>query len=305
MIKRSLGLALIKRSLGRLLLKMAWGAPRARALNFSPKRLTAILFPIKLGCSTKSTCAGSWRKDDDQAQISNPPPSWRSLRNPITGAPRAETEAFFPALRWLAPQKARAREVAQRLMTGRNFLSPPPLTARSAIRSRECQCAETEAFFQYGLQSIFELSWLALKKAHAREVSATMMTNQITTPPLRSRACRVRGNRSFFPMWPAAILFPVSWLALQKARRGANFQAPPLMARSATTKSTPPPLGARSAIRGNWPAAVLLRAQLARPTKRTRAGSCATMMTRRKFLEAPPLMARSAIRSRECHARGN
>ena len=73
-IKRSLGLALIKRSLGRLLLKMAWGAPRARTLNLCPKRLTAILFPIKLGCSTKSTCAGSWRKDDDQAQISKPPP---------------------------------------------------------------------------------------------------------------------------------------------------------------------------------------------------------------------------------------
>ena len=74
MIKRSLGLALIKRSLGQLLLKMAWGAARARTLNFCPKRLTAILFPIKLGCSTKSTCAGSWRKDDDQAQISKPPP---------------------------------------------------------------------------------------------------------------------------------------------------------------------------------------------------------------------------------------
>ena len=75
---------------------------------------------------TKSTCAGSWRKDDDRAQTSKAP--------------------------------------------------PPPLGARSAGRAA---CAETEAFFQYGPpQSFFELSWLALQKARAREVGATMMTGR-------------------------------------------------------------------------------------------------------------------------------
>ena len=85
------------------------------------------------------------REVGDKAQISKPP----RLMGPITGVPRAraETEAFFQygplqsffELSWLALHKARAREVAQRLMTGRKFLSPPFLMARSAIRSRECR----------------------------------------------------------------------------------------------------------------------------------------------------------------------
>ena len=83
---------------------------------------------------TKSTCAGNWRKDDDRAQTSKGPPSWRSLRNPITGVPRARKlklffqygppQSFFE-LSWLALQKARAREVGATMMTGREFLSPP------------------------------------------------------------------------------------------------------------------------------------------------------------------------------------
>ena len=112
-----------------------------------PKSLTAIRFPVKLARPTKSTCAGSWRKDDDRAQISKPPLLALAPQSDHGSAACAETEAFsqygppqsFFELSWLALQKARARKVAQRLMTGRKFLSPPPLMARSAIRSRECR----------------------------------------------------------------------------------------------------------------------------------------------------------------------
>ena len=38
--------------------------------------------------------AGSWRNDDDKAQISKPP-SYGSLRNPITGVPRARKLKLF------------------------------------------------------------------------------------------------------------------------------------------------------------------------------------------------------------------
>ena len=107
------------------------GVPRAR--NFFPIWPTAILFPVKLACATKSTRAGSWRNDDDKAQLSKPP------------------------LLWLAPQSDHG----------------------------SAACAETEAFFQYGPpQSFFELSWLALHKARAREVGATMMTRRkFLSPP--------------------------------------------------------------------------------------------------------------------------
>ena len=112
-----------------------------------PKSLTAIRFPVKLARPTKSTCAGSWRKDDDRAQISKPPLLALAPQSDHGSAACAETKAFFQygppqpffELSWLALQKTRARKVAQRLMTGRKFLSPPPLMARSAIRSRECR----------------------------------------------------------------------------------------------------------------------------------------------------------------------
>ena len=59
-----------------------------------------------------------------------------SLRNPITGAPRARKLKLFSG----SPYKKHAGgKLAQGLMTGRKFLSPAPLMARSAIRSRECR----------------------------------------------------------------------------------------------------------------------------------------------------------------------
>ena len=81
------------------------------------------------------------------------PPSYGSFRNPITGVPRAETEAFFQygppqsffQLSWLALQKAR-REVSATLMTGRKFLSPPLLWLAPQSDHGSAARAETEAF---------------------------------------------------------------------------------------------------------------------------------------------------------------
>ena len=79
---------------------------------------------------------------------------------------------------WLALQKAR-REV-------RKFLSPPLLWLAPQSDHGSAACAETEAFFQYGPpQSFFELSWLALQKARAREVAQRLMTGRkFLSPPL-------------------------------------------------------------------------------------------------------------------------
>ena len=162
------------------------------------------------------------------------PPSWRSLRNPITGVPRrAETEAFFQygppqsffELSWLALQKARAR--SWRNDDDRAQISNPRLLALvpqsdhgSAAR------AETEAFFQDGPpQSFFQLSWLALQKAR-REVGATMMTGRkFLSPPsygsLRNPITGVPRARKLKLFSNMARRNPFSryWLALQKARR--------------------------------------------------------------------------------------
>ena len=74
---------------------------------------------------TKSTSG----RTDDRAQISKPPPSYGSLRNPITGVPRARKLMLFSNMarcnpfssltQLVAPQKARAR--------GANFSAPPLL----------------------------------------------------------------------------------------------------------------------------------------------------------------------------------
>ena len=109
--------------------------------------------------------------------------------------------AFFQ-LSWLALQKARAREVGARMMTGRKLLRPPLLALAPQSDHGSAARAETEAFFQYGPpQSFFELSWLALQKARAREVAQRLMTRRKFLPPpfmarsaVRSRECRVRGN---------------------------------------------------------------------------------------------------------------
>ena len=111
-------------------------------------------------------------------------------------------QPFFE-LTWLALQKARVRENAQRLMTRRKFLSPPLLWLAPQSDHGSAARAETVAFFQYGPpQSFFELTWLALQKARVREVAQRLMTRRkfLSPPPLmarsaiRSRECRARGN---------------------------------------------------------------------------------------------------------------
>ena len=135
----------------------------------------------------------------------------------------AETEAFFQygppqsffELSWLALQKARAREVAQRLMTGRKFL-PPLLWLAPQSDHGSAACAETEAFLQYGPPCAG--SWRS-DDDRAR----------ISTPPLLwlvpqsdhgSAACAE--TEAFFQYGPPQSFFQLSWLALQKARSWRN-----------------------------------------------------------------------------------
>ena len=112
-------------------------------------------------------------------------------------------------------------------MTGRKFL-PPLLWLAPQSDNGSAARAETEAFFRYGPpQSFFELSWLALQKARAREVGATMMTGRkLLRPPLLalapqsdhgSAACAE--TEAFFQYGPLQSFFQLIWLALQKARR--------------------------------------------------------------------------------------
>ena len=227
------------------------------------------------------------------------PPSYGSLRNPITGVPRArklklfsnmarrnvklarptkstsgrsaacaETEAFlqygppqsFFQLSWLALQKARAREVGATMMTRRNFLSPPLLWLAPQSDHGSAACAETEAFFHYGPpQSFFELSWLALHKARAREVGATMMTRRKFLSP------------------------PLLWLAPQSDHGSAACAET-----EAFFQYGPP----QSFFQLSW---------LALQKARREVGDKAQISK----LPLGALMARSAIRSRECRARGN
>ena len=159
------------------------GAPRARKLKLFSNMARRNPF----SSPTKSTCAGSWRSDDDRARISFPPLLRLVPQSDHGSAACAETEAFFQygppqsffQLSWLALQKAR-REVGA-------TIGPTKSTRAGSWRKDDDRApqsdhgraarAETEAFFQYGPpQSFFELTWLALQKARAREVGATMMT---------------------------------------------------------------------------------------------------------------------------------
>ena len=189
---------------------------------------------------------GSWRSDDDRARISKPPLLWLVPQSDHGSAACAETEAVFQhgppqsffQLSWLALQKAR-REVGATIgptkstcagswRTGRKLLRAPLLALVPQSDHGRAACAETEAFFQYGPpQSFFKLSWLALQKARAREVGATMMTGrEFLCPPSYGSfrnpitgVPRARKLKAFFQHGPPQSFFELSWLALQKARR--------------------------------------------------------------------------------------
>ena len=130
------------------------------------------------------------------------PPSWRSLRNPSTGVPRARKLARR------SPSSSEARSPYKKHACGklRNdddkaqiSRSPPLLRLAPQSDHGSAACAETEAFFQYGPpQSFFEPSWLALQKAR-REVNATSppsygsLRNPITGVP-RARKLKLFSN---------------------------------------------------------------------------------------------------------------
>ena len=118
------------------------------------------------------------------------PSSWRLLRNPITGAPRARKLKLFSNMARRAtlacPTKSTRAGSCATTDDRAQFSQPRPLLWLAPQSDHgSAACAETEAFFQYGPpQSFFELSWLALQKARAREVGATMMTRRkFLSPP--------------------------------------------------------------------------------------------------------------------------
>ena len=231
---------------------------------------------------------------------------------------------------WLALQKAR-REV-------RKFLSPPLLWLAPHSDHGSAACAETEAFFQYGPpRSFFELSWLALQKARAREVAQRLMTGrkflspppsygslrnpitgvprarklklfskmakstragswrndddraQISQPPLlwlapqsdHGSAARAE-TEAFFQDCPPQSFFQLSWLALQKARREvgartddrAQISQPPLLWLAPQSDHGSAARAETEAFFFNMACNPFSSAtQLARPTKSTCAGS--------------------------------
>ena len=174
----------------------------------------------------------------------SPPRLWLAPQSDHGSAACAETEAFFQygppqsffELSWLALQEARAREVAQRLMTGRKFLSPPLLWLAPQSDHGSAARAETEAFFQYGPPQSFFL---------ARPTKARREVRKFLSPPLLwlapqsdhgSAACAE--TEAFFQYGPPQSFFELSWLALQKARArevaqrlmtGRKFLPPPLL----------------------------------------------------------------------------
>ena len=246
------------------------------------------------------------RKDDDRAQIFKPPRLWLAPQSDHGSAACAETEAFFQygppqpffELSWLALQEARAREVAQRLMTGRKFRSPPLLWLAPQSDHGSAARAETEALFQYGPPQSFFL---------ARPTKSTSGSSRISQPPLLwlapqsdhgSAACAE--TEAFFQYGPPQPFFELSWLALQKARarevaqrliQGANFSAPPSYG-SLRNPITGVPRARKLKLFSNI-------------AKSTRAGSWRNEDDRAQISQPPFLMARSAIRSRECRVRGN
>ena len=225
--------------------------------------------------------------------MSNTPLLWLAPQSDHGNAACAETEAFFQSgppqsffeLSWLALQKA--------------ISEPPPLMARFAVQSRECRA--------HG----------ALQKARAREVGARMMTGRKflrlgARSAIRSRECRVRGNCSFFPIWPAAVLFQANLARLTKSTRAGScaatddnkFLSPPLLWLAPQSDHGSAACAETKAFLQYGPPQSF--AEPGSPYKKNVHGKLAQgLMTRRKVLSPPALGACSAIRSRERRTRGN
>ena len=124
-------------------------------------------------------------------------------------AARTETEAFFQygppqsffKLTWLALQKARVREVAQRLMTRRKFLSPSLLWLAPQSDRGSAARAETEAFSNMARRNPLPGLARPTKSTCAGSWRNDDDRAQISKPPplgarsaIRSRERRARGN---------------------------------------------------------------------------------------------------------------
>ena len=171
--------------------------------------------------------------------------------------------------------------------------------ARFVVRSRECRA--------HG----------ALQKARAREVGARMMTGRKflrlgARSAIRSRECRVRGNCSFFPIWPAAVLFQANLARLTKSTRAGScaatdankFLSPPLLWLAPQSDHGSAARAETKAFLQYGPPQSF--AEPGSPYKKNVHGKLAQgLMTGRKVLSPPALGACSAIRSRERRTRGN
>ena len=191
---------------------------------------------------------------------------------------------------WLALQKAR-REVCK-------FLSPPLLWLAPQSDHGSAACAETEAFFQYGPpQSFFELSWLTLHKARVREVAQRLMTGRkfLSPPSYGSLRNPITGV-------PRARKLKLFSKMAKRTRAGswrndddrAQISQPPLLSLAPQSDHGSAACAETEAFFQYGPPQSFF---LARPTKSTSGSS--------QISKPPPLMARSAIRSRECRVRGN
>ena len=169
--------------------------------------------------------------------------------------------------------------------------------ARFAVRSRECRAHGTRAG-----------SWR--KDDDRAQISIA--------PPLgarsaiRSRECRVRGNCSFFPIWPAAVLFQGNLARLTKSTRAGScaatddnkFLSPPLSWLAPQSDHGSAACAETEAFLQYGPPQSF--AEPGSPYKKNVHGKLAQgLMTGRKVLSPPALGACSAIRSRERRARGN
>ena len=158
------------------------GVPRARKLKIFSNMARRKPFSRALQKARREVGA----RTDDRAQISKPPPSYGSLRNPITGAPRARKLMLFSNMarcnpfssltQLVAPQKARAR--------GANFWS-----AARALKLK------LEAVFQYGPpQSDYGGGRLTPRCSIGAGGCAESILDQGTLNPAKGKSWVVRGG---------------------------------------------------------------------------------------------------------------
>ena len=216
----------------------------------------------------------------------------------------AETVAFFQygppqsffKLTWLALQKARVREVAQRLMTT-NFSAPPLLWLAPQSDHGSAACAETKAFLQYGPPQSFAEPGSPYKKNVRGKLAQGLMTGRkVLSPPLlalapqsdHGSAARAE-TEAFFPYGPPQSFFELSWLAGKLAQglmTGRKVLSPSWLAPQSDHGSAA--CAETEAFFQYGPPQSFFRVKLACPTKSTRAGSWRNNDDRAQISKPPP-----------------